>query len=167
MENRSLVYFGQIDVENLEEYYNVKIDFKGTKVALDLNFGNKSIDENLYEVVNVFLGNLVAFDNNNKAFINNDFKDGGETSEYLSFYLEELDESELSTIIDAEDNTPEEMQLLNKLRLIRVGLYPDSKYGATFAIFDYSIDIYEEPFDYLLVVKTNEQGDLDHITWES
>jgi hypothetical protein len=71
-------------------------------------------------------------------------------------------------IIDKDNNLPQELQLLNKLRLIRVGLYPDGKYGTDhFATFDYSIDIDGEPCNYLLVVNTNEKGDLDHITWES
>ena len=69
-------------------------------------------------------------------------------------------------IIDfGNQDEPKEKLLLNKLRLIRVGLYPD--YSEYYGIFDYSIDIDGEPCNQLLVVKTDNNGELDHITWES
>jgi hypothetical protein len=72
----------------------------------------------------------------------------------------------LSGIIDyGNQDEPIEEQLLNKLRLIKVGLYPD--YTDYYGVFDYSIDIEGEPCNQLLVVKTDNQGRLDHITWES
>lgn len=83
--------------------------------------------------------------------------------------MDELEEEELSSIIDFSDKeVSKELQLLGKLKLIRVGLYPDGKYGADYyGVFDYSIEIDGEPCNQLLVVKTNENGDLDHIAWES
>jgi hypothetical protein len=76
---------------------------------------------------------------------------------------------ELSKIIDtSQESSSFKTQLLEKLQLIRVGLYPNGKYGATyFAAFDYSIEIDGEPCNQLLVVKTNEKGKLDNIAWES
>jgi len=52
---------------------------------------------------------------------------------------------------------------LTKLKLIRVGLYPTSE--DNFAIFDYSIG--EEITDYLVVINTDENGQLDYMTMES
>ena len=53
--------------------------------------------------------------------------------------------------------------LLKKLHLVRVGLYPDSK--DQFAIFDYSIG--KELTNYLVVINTDENGNLEYMTMES
>jgi hypothetical protein len=138
-------------------------------IRLDLNFEKKNITDDQAKKIKVFLDSTSAFDIQNKSAIDKNFNDGGEASDYISFYLDELDEEELSHIIDnGNEDMPKEEQLLSKLRLIRVGLYPDGKYGADYyAVFDYSIDIGGEPCNQLLIVKTKENGDLDHITWES
>jgi hypothetical protein len=44
MANYSLSHFGDLDLQNLEEYYDVEIDFNEQKIQIDLNFENKSID---------------------------------------------------------------------------------------------------------------------------
>ncbi len=54
--------------------------------------------------------------------------------------------------------------LLEKLELIRGGIYPQASY---FATFDYSIEIDGEACNQLLVVNVNEDGTLSYITWES
>ena len=53
--------------------------------------------------------------------------------------------------------------LLKKLHLVRVGLYPDSE--EQFAIFDYSIG--KDLTNYLVVINTDENGNLDYMTMES
>jgi serine protease inhibitor len=166
MMSYDLPYFGQINLTELKDYYNVKL--ADSKLSIDLNFKNKAISEQEIEVVKAFLNNIEKFDIQNKICIDEDFKESGEeTIDYINFYLEELDEEELSKIIDDEES-PKDIQLLNKLKLIRVGLYPDGEQDdGCYGVFDYSIYIDGEAFNYLLVVKTNEKGELDHITWES
>ena len=166
MTNIELQHFGQVDINQLEEYYSTKTEIDGEPIRLDLNFENKNISEEQVETIKKFLDNILAFDIQNKVVIKKDFKDEGETVDYLNFYMEELDEEELSGIIDyGNQDVPKEEQLLSKLRLIRVGLYPD--YTNYYGVFDYSIDIEGEPCNQLLVVKTDKQGGLAHITWES
>lgn len=169
-ENYTLSYFEQITINNLEEYYSSEFKLNNNTIRTDLNFENKKIENYSIEQVESFLKNIENFDKKNKVYIENDFKEGiGETAAYINFYLDELDEIELNGIIDTENvNTSKSTQLLNKLKLIRVGLYPDGKYGINyFATFDYSIDIDGESCNQLLVVNTDENGNLDHITWES
>lgn len=168
MEN--LPHFESINLQELKEYYVVEIDLNGRKTSIDLNFKNNSIDKDAIETIKTFLENINKFDKQNESYISNDFKEGdGETKEYINFYFDELEQDELSNIIDIHDvNTPKETLLLNKLKLNRIGLYPDGKYDSNYyAVFDYSIDINNEPCEQLLVVKTNEKGALDHIAWES
>ncbi|MFT4759013.1 MAG: hypothetical protein ACI9XO_000955 [Paraglaciecola sp.] len=57
---------------------------------------------------------------------------------------------------------------MEKLELIRVGFYPDSEGDVdNFAVFDYSLKIDGEYGNYVLVIMTNEKGQLSHLTWES
>lgn len=169
MANIDLPHFGQIDLTELKEYYSTKTEWNGTMLCLDLNFENKSISEEQAINIKVFLDNIPTFEIQNKSSIDKDFNDGGEAADYINFYLDELDEEELESIIGHDDkDKPKEQQLLSKLKLIRIGLYPDGKYGADYyGVFDYSIDIDGEPCNQLLVVNTKENGDLYDISWES
>lgn len=167
MTNIELPHFGQIDFTQLDEYYATEITLKGLKVFLDITCENKSISEEQSINIKKFLGNISEFDTQNRVIIDKNFKDGGEAKEYIDFYLEELDAEELEEIIGDEVGDKSK-QLLGKLILIRVGLYPEVKSNSDyFGVFDYSIEIDGEISNQLLVVKTNEKGELDHITWES
>ncbi len=102
----------------------------------------------------------------NKTYILNDYndEDGDTVKFYLEHHLEEVGKDELSNLINFEDATIEpEKQLLKKLKLVRVGLYPESK--DDFAVFDYSIG--ERITNYLVVINTDEKGQLDYMTMES
>ncbi|MBL7786137.1 MAG: DUF2004 domain-containing protein [Chitinophagales bacterium] len=169
MTNIELPYFGQVDFNQLNEYYSTETEYIGLILRLDLNFKNKSITKE--EAVNIkkFLDRISVFDIQNKTEITKDFNNEGEAKDYINFYFDELDDEELSGIFDYQNqNKPKEEQLLSKLRLIRIGLYPDGKYNTEYyGVFDYSIEIDGEPCNQLLVVKTNNIGGLDHITWES
>ena len=162
----TLPHFGQIATDNLEEFYDVDINFNGNKLQIDLNFENKNIEFSQLEKVKLFIENLEKFNKQNKSYILDDYndEDGDTVKFYLEHHLEELEKEELSKIINVEDDTTEqEKQLLAKLNIVRVGLYPDSE--DTFAIFDYSIG--EEITNYLVVINTNETGELDYMSMES
>jgi hypothetical protein len=113
-----------------------------------------------------FIENVDKFDKLNKTYILNDYndEDGDTVKFYLEHHLEEVGKDKLSTLINFDDTTTEpEQQLLTKLKLVRVGLYPHDE--ENFAIFDYSIG--EEITNYLVVIYTNENGELDYMTMES
>lgn len=170
MTNFNLPYFEEINSQELQEYYVAKIDLNERKISIDLNFENNTIDQSAMETIKHFLENIDKFDKQNKTYLENDFKiEDGQTLEYIEYYFDELEQDEISTIINIHDtSTSKEILLLNELKLKRIGLYPDGKYNTDYyAVFDYSIDIDGEPCDQLLVVKTDKIGDLDHIAWES
>ena len=161
-----LPHFGPLDPDSLEEYYDVDIDFNGTSIQIDLNFENKTIEKNRLETVKSFIENIRIHDLNNKKYIDKDYndEDGDTVKFYLEHHLEDLGKEELSTLIDLNSKSTEyEKQLLKKLHLVRVGLYPDSE--NQFAIFDYSIG--QEITNYLVVINTDENGNLDYMTMES
>ena len=83
---------------------------------------------------------------------------------YLENHLEELGTDDLEALIGAGAKATDKPKLLfKKLQLVRVGLYPDSV--DQFAIFDYSIG--KELTNYLVVINTDENGNLDYMTMES
>ena len=166
MANFKLPHFGPIDSAALDEYYDVDIDFNNKEIQIDLNFENKTIDIERLEIVKHFIENIRIHDLNNKKYIEVDFtdEDGDTVREYLEHHIEELATDDLNQLIGFNTKTIDRPKLLlKKLHLIRVGLYPDSK--EQFAIFDYSIG--QELTNYLVVINTDENGNLDYITMES
>ena len=171
-EEYMLPYFGPIDLANLKERYHTKIAFPdhGYIISLDLNFGKKQLEQKVADEIANFLSGLEELDEQNHLAINKDFIDQQSgTFEYFQFYLEELDQEELAKIVGKnEDKTPIEIRLLQKMRLARLGLYPDGKsYSNYFAVFDYSIDIDGQPCNQVLAIKMGKDGIPMAIDWES
>ncbi|RZK33198.1 MAG: DUF2004 domain-containing protein [Hymenobacter sp.] len=162
----TLPFFGQLELNSLEEYYSTKIEFNETIIGLDLNFEDKNITLSKAKIIKKFINNILEFDLKNKTYIQNDYKDAdGDTVKfYLEFHLEELDKQELAKIIDFNNVAIEpEQQLLNKLRLVRLGFYPND--DDIFAVFDYSFG--KEITNQLVVVNINNKGKLYYLTMES
>ena len=158
--------FAQIDIEKLEDYYDWTLNYGERKLNLDLNFETESTNQSELNQIIEFAKKIPEFDNQNRNYIKSDFEQNVSIiSDYLNFYLDELDESELGGIIDLKNRGKSRNSLLmEQLNLIRVGIYPQASY---FATFDYSIDIDGEPCNQLLVLNINQDGTLDYITWES
>lgn len=58
------------------------------------------------------------------------------------------------------------MSRLKKLKLGRIGFYPDGKYGTeSFAVFDYIVD--RELSNQIIVVNIDKKGNLINLAWES
>ncbi|WP_153797672.1 DUF2004 domain-containing protein [Foetidibacter luteolus] len=166
MATYSLPHFGPVDFTNLEEYYDITIDFNGQEIELDLNFENKTIEVKRLDTVRTFLEKIPGFDRNNKKYIEEDYGDDDcdTVKLYVQHHLEEIDKAELTDLIDFDNKAISlEEQLMKALRLVRIGLYPDSE--DQFAIFDYSIG--RDLTNYLVVLFTDEKGKLDYMTMES
>lgn len=162
----SLPHFPDLDLNNLEEYHDVDIEFKGQKVQIDLNFEKKKIEPKRLEIAKWFIENISEFDTKNKRHIEQDFadKDCDTVRTYVEHYMEYFDRSELSNFIDFDNKTiSPENQLIKSLRLVRMGLYPDS--DENFATFDYSIS--PDTTDQLVVIFTQSNGEMDYMTMES
>lgn len=166
MTNFSMPHFGQLNLESLQEYYSTEIEFNKTTVGIDLNFESKTIDLEAMMAAKTIIEKLSELDQQNKARIDRDYndKDGDSARFYLDFHLEEIGEQELITLFGLSGETTElQKQLLDKIHLVRVGLYPDSE--EIFAVFDYSLG--REVTNYLIVVNLDKEGELDYITVES
>jgi hypothetical protein len=158
-----LPHFGEIETDSLEEYYDVDIDFEGRTIQLDLNFEEGTIDPKRLDLVKTFIGQISAYNTKNKTTIASDFAGGDTVKEYIDHHLAELAKEDLATLIDADSKVSPDQQLLSKLQLVRVGLYPGSE--EQFATFDYSIG--QEITNYLVVLFTDENGEVEYMTMES
>ena len=163
-----LPHFEEIDLTQVNEYYEAKIELNGQEIRIDLNFEKHQLEAKLFDIIKGFLEKIELQNTKNRTFIDADFKDenGDTIREYLEFHTEELKE-ELSEIINFDDqgNSPEQ-QLMEKLKLVRMGFYPDGKYGSeSFVIFDYTVD--RTITDQLIVVNIGKEGELLNLAWES
>ena len=162
----TLPHFGPLDTTSLEEYYATEISYNNTQIQIDLNFGDKNIELERFETVKDFIDNIRIHDLNNRKYIDTDYNDeeGDTVKFYLEHHLEELGENELSTLIDLNSKKSDhEKQLKDKLHLVRVGIYPKGE--DQFATFDYSIGT--DITDTLIVIDTDENGNLVYMTMES
>ena len=166
MAKYTLPHFGVLDTDSLEDFYDVDIDLNGTDVQIDLNFDETSIDVAKMDLIKNFIEKLDVFVKQNEGYIENNYtSDEDDTVKtYVEHHLKELDKETLSKLVNFEDATATPaQQLLSKLRLVRVGLYPDTE--PQFATFDYSIG--NDITDDLVVINTNQNGELDYMTIES
>jgi hypothetical protein len=166
MASYSLPHFADLNPSNLEEYYDVDIEFNGQEVQIDLNFENKSIDPGRLEIAKWFIENISVFDTKNKQYIEQDYADEERDTvrSYVEHYMDYFDNEELSTFIDFDNKAiSPEVQLIKALRLIRIGLYPNSE--DSFATFDYSID--PDTTDQLVVISIRSNGEMNYMTMES
>ncbi len=161
-----LPHFGQLETTQLDEYYEAEISLKDITVQVDLNFDSTQIEPARLDIAKRFIEQLPDFDFRNKKYLEQDYADESADTvrTYLEHHLDELGEEELSALIDYSiKKISPEKQLLKKLQLVRMGLYPDSE--DQFAIFDYSIG--PELTQYLVVIFTDESGNPEYITMES
>ena len=166
MSTITLPYFGRIDSTSLDEYYDTEIPFNGNQIQIDLNFENKSINTERLDLVKEFIENISAYDTKNKKYIEQDYsnEDCDTVRTYVEHYIESFDKDELSEFIDFDNKTlTPEIQLMNSLRLVRIGFYPDSE--ENFATFDYSIN--PEIADQLVVIFMGSTGEMNYMTMES
>ncbi|NCD68487.1 DUF2004 domain-containing protein [Mucilaginibacter agri] len=159
----NLPFFGDLNSESLQDYYDKDVIFGSAKIQLDLNFYETSIDEDKLSILKQYLNDLEKVVELAKKEINSDFKGGENVVEFLEHHIDVLDETELEAIIDTKDKSLSvEQRLLSALKLMRIGFYPEDD---DFAIFDFTLG--EEISQYLLVVKFNNQMQLQEITMES
>lgn len=160
----TLPYFGEIDLDELDNYYDVDIEFEGEPIQLDINSESGSADKELMDTVKMFIENLSAYKVKANEAIIADFKNDETVKDYIDHHLEVIDEDESDIILkDTDKKLSKEEQLLSLLHLVRVGFYLDDQ--EEFAVFDFTIG--REITDYLVVVKFNRQGGVEYIEMES
>jgi hypothetical protein len=147
-------------------YWQFELPMRGGDVEVDINAGDETFTKAMLEEVKVFISDALRFDEIARDVFRADHaeKPEGAVGTYLSHHAEELGEKDLLRIFGIAD--PDDLdieQLLDALRLKRIGLYPGS--DGNRAVFDYTID--EEATDYLLVVEFDAEGEVAALSLES
>lgn len=160
----NLPFFNELDSDNLTDYYEVDVDIEQNKVQLDVNFEEKTINPDKLLILKSYLDSPQAIINIAKEAIINNFANGEDVKEFLTFHIDELNQNDLGNLLKQADKTLSlEEQILSVLKLRRIGFYPYD--NDEFAILDFVLD--EEISQYILVVKLNNNKTVDNITMES
>jgi hypothetical protein len=160
----NLPYFNELDSDNLTDYYEVNVEIEHDNVQLDINFDETTINPDKLLILKSYLDAPQAIIDIAKKEIINDFANGEDVNEFLTFHIEELDQSDLDNLLKHADKTLSlEEQILSILKLRRIGFYPYE--DDEFAILDFVLD--ENISQYILVVKMNNTKTVDNITMES
>lgn len=155
-----------ISLTNPEDYYDFVIVHEGCEISVDVNFENNNANvDNLGKVKNI-IDHLTKYDQMNRVAIKDNFAGGEDDSAlfYVEHLLSDLDGDTLKKLVNVNHPEPSpEIQLLNSLKIDRIGFYPDSE--DYFVTYDYTIG--SDYTNYLLVITTDAEGKVDFITTES
>ena len=146
-------YFGEIDFERLEEWYETELELNGktVEVSITVSTKSKSLDKNDIQQVDDYVENLQSNEESIRLLIQEDFREKGETKDYIDTQIENQDKEDIADLIKAADKKlSKKEKLLSVLTLLRIVFYPE-KEDKVFAVFDYTIN--EELTDDLLAVK--------------
>lgn len=144
-----LPFFNELNSDSLTDYYEVNIDIKQNKIQLDINFNETIINADRLITLKGYLDAPQAIIDIAKKEIFNDYENGEDVKEFLTFHIEELDQSDLDSLLKHADKSLSlEQQILSVLKLRRIGFYPEDK--DEFAVLDFTLN--EEISQYLLVV---------------
>jgi len=162
--NIKLPFFGELNSNSLKDYYELQTQLGGNTVQLDLNFSGAKIEDHKLLIVKDYLDEVSKIINIAEKELLNDYENGEEVLEYLSYHIEEIDKEELDGfLVNADKSLSLEKQLFSILKLRRIGFYPADEND--FATLDFTLG--EKVSQYLLVVKMNDRKSVEYITMES
>ena len=98
-------YFGEIDFKKLEEWYETELELNGktVEVCMTVSTAAKSLDEKDFQKVDDYIENLESNEANIRLFIQKDFKNKGETKDYIDNQIEEQDKEDIADLIENVD----------------------------------------------------------------
>lgn len=160
-----LKFFGKIDLNNTEEYIDTSASINGNEISIDLNFFEKKISKKTIEPTIYLLNNLSEIEKKAKKIILEDYKIQNVVVDYIEHHLQEFSEDDLESlnIIQTEKLEEKKLKFLNKIKIVRIGIYPED--SDSMAIFDYTIG--RDLTQYLIVLRFDSKGKLVEIVMES
>lgn len=157
-------YFEEIDIKNLEDYYSKDIEINSNTIDLDINFETKNLNEGEFKKLNLCLENLEKIISKSWSFIVEDYKDGIDVKEYISFHLDDFFEDNPEQILKGTNpDLANKDRFLETLKVNRIGIYPSS--SENYLIIDWMTN--SEMSNYILVIGGNDNLEINYITIES
>ena len=146
-------YFGEIDDENLAEWYETTTQLHNREIDISMTFLSEKriVDNDIFEKIDLYIDNLVENEQEIYSLLKEDYNQEGVTKEYIDIQTKYLESDDISMLIkNADSKLSKEEKLLSMVKLLQIVFYPD-KEDNMFAVYDYTID--EELTDDLLVAK--------------
>jgi hypothetical protein len=160
----SLPYFGTVDPEALNEYYDVQTEMAGQQLTIDINFDESSIAVEKLDLLKIRLDTLPALLARASDAVRASFKQEQDARKYIVQHMDLIDSPELQRGLRQADATfSNEEKLFALVRPLRIGLYPEDE--ESYFVFDFSIS--RELTNYLLVVVMSVDEKLQYVTTES
>ncbi len=150
-------YFGLIDFENLQEWYEIEMPFNNRNIAVSITILSKnSVEKEAIERIDNYLSDLEKKEQFIRKILFQNYVEQGEVKNYIDFIKEDLATNEIAAL-------PDDEKIVQQLHLLQIVFYPE-KEDTMFSVFDYTIG--EELTDDLLVVKYYKNENI-RITIES
>ncbi len=160
----SLPYFGAVDPEELNEYYDLQTEFGGQKLTLDLNFDEASIAIQKLDQLRIRLESLPALLKQAWEAVRESFKQGQDASVYIDQHIGLIDAPELQNGLQKADALLSDVEkLFAQVHPIRIGLYPEDE--ENYFLLDFSLG--KVLTNDLIVVVMSVDEKLRYVTLES
>lgn len=161
MNTIDIKYFGLIEKPLHEELYEGSVFFEEAEVELNLHFFELPADDKWVEEIEGYLNELSQIKGRLEKMLKSDYRDGGIVKEYVNFQVENEPLILVDLFDDASLKSDQEM-LRDALGLERIDFYPGED---SYAIWHFSIG--RDYTDQQLVIRTDNKGRAEGITWES
>jgi Protein of unknown function (DUF2004) len=159
-----LPYFGAVDPEELDEYYDVETELGAQKLTLDLNFDEGSIAIKKMDLLRMRLETLPALLEQARDAVRESFRQGQEAREYIDQHIDLIAAPVLQKGLQEADATlSDEQKLFSLVSPVRIGLYPEDE--ESYFVLDFSLG--RELTDHLIVVVMSVDEKLREVTRES
>jgi hypothetical protein len=162
--------FGPIDTADREHPCATSADFQGRSIDVDLHLeddelGAADLEAEALRPVLGLVDDLAPLDAAARRAIAADATRGDEAAAalYASHHLEQLSDPQLAMLLPRAPRPVTPAAFLERLQLVRVGVYPASKDAPV--LLDYSID--PDVTDHLLCVSFDLQGKVVAVEMES
>ena len=160
----SLPYFGTVDPEALNEYYDVQTEMAGQRLTVDINFDESSIAIEKLDQLRIRLETLQALLGHASDAVRESFRQEQDARKYIDQHMDLIDSPELQKgLRQADAGLSSEEKLFALVRPLRIGLYPEDE--ESYFVFDFSLS--RELTDYLIVVVMSVDEKLRYVTTES
>jgi hypothetical protein len=160
----SMPFFGELELNNLKDYYEVEVENNNRIIQVDLNFESETVSNKIFNKTSRLIQELGPFIESVTEYLKENRSNEEAVDEYLEHHLNELEETEISNLLKNSNNSlSKKDQLFELLKLKRIGIYPESE--DEYVVCDFMIN--DDLSDYLLVVKLDKNEDIDEVTIES
>ncbi|MGB4812191.1 MAG: DUF2004 domain-containing protein [Methylophilaceae bacterium] len=146
-------YFGEINLEKLDEWYEAELEInqQTVEVSLAISTAATILDKAIIQKIENYVDHLQSNAKAIRQLIQQNFKEKGEAKYYIDSQIEDQDKGDIDDLIENADKTLNKKEkLLSILTLLNIRFYPETE-DNMFVVFDYTID--EALTDDLLVVK--------------